>query len=93
MWLAKFIKSLTKNTETQAKPIKKTIKDLDYLDTIWVKEDDIIFEGWVFDFTRRSIIVVYGEDLRDFKFRLEKSQDSTKIEQNGKILYSSKPED
>lgn len=90
MWLTKFIQKLQQKSE----PIKlklKTLKDLDYLDSVWIKEDDEIFEGWVFDFTRRCIIVVYGNELRDFRFRLEKPLDRTEIEQDGKILYCNDP--
>lgn len=90
MWLTKFIQKLQQKSE----PIKiklKTLKDLDYLDSVWIKEDDEIFEGWVFDFTRRCVIVVYGNDLRDFRFRLEKPLDRTEIEQDGKILYCNNP--
>ena len=71
--------------------LEKTLKDLDYLDSVWIKEDGEVFEGWVFDFTRRCIIVVYGNDLRDFRFRLEKPLDRTEIEQDGKILYCNNP--
>ena len=90
MWLTKFIQKLQQKSEP-IKPKLKTVKDLDYLDSVWVKEDSEIFEGWVFDFTRRCIIVVYGNDLRDFRFRLEKPLDRTEIEQDGKILYCNDP--
>ena len=90
MWLTKFIQKLQQKSES-IKPKLKTLKDLDYLDSVWIKEDDEVFEGWVFDFTRRCIIVVYGNDLRDFRFRLEKPLDRTEIEQDGKILYCNNP--
>lgn len=80
-----------KTVEVKNKP-KKTIKDLDYIDTVWVKEDNVIYNGWVFDITRRCIIVVYGPDQRDFRFRVDKAFDKTELEQNNKTLYCNNPE-
>jgi len=92
MWLTKLIQKLQQKSEP-IKPKLKTLKDLDYLDSVWIKEDDEIFEGWVFDFTRRCIIVVYGHDLRDFRFRMEKPFNRTEIQQNDKTLYCNEPEE
>ena len=91
MSLIKFIQKLFLVPETKTKKSLKKIKNLDFLDTIWVKEEDVIFEGWVFDITRRCIIVVYGKDLRDFRFRTEKFLDKTEIIQDDKILYCNEP--
>ena len=82
-----FIKNAS-NKEVQ----QKTIKDLDILDDVWIKDDDVIYNGWVYEITRRCIIVVYGPDQRDFRFRLEKPLNKTEIKQNEKILYCNKPE-
>ena len=92
MWWTKFIQKLFLISETEPKKKEKTLKDLDILDTVWVKEDDTIFEGWIFDITRRCIIVVYGKNLRDFRFRVEKPLNRTEIEQSDKILYCNNPE-
>ena len=91
MCLAKFIESFFNLQNSQIEKPKKTIKDLDILDSVWIKEEGIFFEGWVFDITRRCIIVVYGHNLEDFRFRMEKPFDRTEIEQNGKILYCNEP--
>ena len=69
----------------------KKLKELDVIDSVWVEEDGVIYSGWVMDKTRRSIIVCYGDDLRDFKFRLDKSNDEVTICQNNKILYCNEP--
>lgn len=90
MWLTKFIQKLQQNNEPIRRKLK-TLKDLDYLDSVWIKEDGELFEGWVFDFTRRCVIVVYGNDLRDFRFRLEKPLDRTELEQDDKVLYCNDP--
>lgn len=76
----------------EPKSERKTIKDLDLLDSIWVKDDDIIYSGWIFDITRRSIIVCYGNDLRDYRFRITNLGNNTEITQDNKILYCNKPE-
>ena len=86
MWLTKFIQKLQQKSEP-IKPKLKTVKDLDYLDSIWIKEDGEVFVGWVFDITRRCIIVVYGSDLRDFRFRIDKNMDKTELSQDDKTLY------
>ena len=48
--------------------------------------------GWVYDISRRCITVVYGPDLRDFKFQIPRPLTLTQIEQGNKILYCNKPE-
>lgn len=72
------------------KKVKK-LKELDVFDSVWVKEDDIIYSGWVMDVTRRSIVICYGEDLKDFRFRFDKSEDEITINQNNKVLYCNDP--
>lgn len=69
----------------------RTVKNLDYLDTVWVKDNDTIFEGWVFDITRRGIIIVYGPDSRDFRFIVEKQYNNSEITQGNKTLYCNRP--
>ena len=92
MWWTKFIQKFFLIPEIEIKKKVKTLKDLDFFDSVWIKEDGEIFEGWIFDITRRCVIVSYGKDLRDFRFRIEKPYDRTEIEQSGKILYCNKPE-
>lgn len=93
MSLIKFIQRLFLSSEKETTKPLKIIKDLDYLDPIWVKENGIIFEGWVFDITRRCIIVVYGSDLRDFRFRIDKNMDKTELEQDSRVLYCNEPDE
>ena len=90
MWLIDFILNRKKKEEN---PVNvKTIKDLQLMDDIWVKEDDTIFKGWVWDISRRCIIVVYGEDLRDYRFQIPRPLTSQEIQQDNKILFCNKPE-
>ena len=91
MWLTKLISKVMKNPEPKnVNP--KTIKDLQLMDDIWIKEDDDIYMGWVWDISRRCITVVYGEDIRDYKFQIQKPLNRTSIEQDNKILFCNKPE-
>ena len=80
-----------KNPETKQSKIK-TIKDLQLMDDVWIKEDGEIYSGWVWDISRRCITVIYGEDLRDFRFQIPRPMTNITIEQNNKILYCNKPE-
>lgn len=69
----------------------KTIKQLDCIDTVWIKENDTIYEGWIFDISRRHITVVYDNGEKDYKFQIIKQLNNTQIEQDDKILYCNKP--
>lgn len=71
----------------------KIIKDLDVFDDVWVKDEDEIYYGWIFEITRRHITVVYDNAKRDYKFYIEKQSKQTQIEQDNKILYCNKPKD
>ena len=55
-------------------PSKKTIRQLDLLSDVWVKDGDIVYKGMVWDITRRHITVIYGEDS-SYKFRISKQED------------------
>ena len=70
----------------------KTVKDLQLMDDVWIKEDNEVYMGWVWDISRRCITVVYGEDIRDYKFQIQKPLNRTTIEQDNKILFCNKPE-
>lgn len=90
MCLKKFIEKYKKEEDKKVEP--KTVKDLQLMDDIWVKEDGEIYSGWVWDISRRCITVIYGEDIRDYKFQMQKPLNRTTIEQDNKILFCNKPE-
>ena len=91
MWLTKLISKATKNPEVKTSN-PKTIKDLQLMDDVWIKDDDEVYVGWIWDISRRCITVVYGEGLRDYKFQIQKPLNRTTIEQDNKILFCNKPE-
>ena len=91
MWLTKLISKITKNPEEKISN-PKTVKDLQLMDDIWIKEDGELYTGWIWDISRRCITVVYGEDSRDYKFQIPRPMTATKIEQDNKILFCNKPE-
>lgn len=70
----------------------KTIKDLDVIDDVWIKDGEELFKGWVFERSRRCIYVVYGTDQRDYCFQLPRPLTVDKIEQGDKVLYCNNPE-
>ena len=88
----KFFKSLFGLDTSEANKNKITVKDLQIFDDIWIKDEEEIFKGWIFDISRRCITVVYGEDLRDFKFQIPRPTNVTEIIQGNKILYCNEPE-
>lgn len=90
MCLKKFIEKCKKKEDKKVEP--KTVKDLQLMDDIWVKEDGEIYSGWIWDISRRCITVIYSEDLRDYKFQMQKPLNRTSIEQDNKILFCNKPE-
>ena len=90
MCLKKFIEKYKKEEDKKVEP--KTVKDLQLMDDIWVKEDGEIYSGWVWDISRRCITIIYGEDIRDYKFQMQKPLNRTTIEQDNKILFCNKPE-
>jgi len=71
--------------------IKKTTKDLSLLDDVWVLEEDSIKKGWVWDISRRTITVIYGESLEDYKFQIQKPLTATCLKQDNKILFYEDP--
>ena len=91
MWWTKFIQKFFLIPEILTSEKEKTIKDLDFCDTVWIKDEDGLFEGWVFDITRRCVVVIYDKGWRDFRFRIEKPLNRTEIEQSGKVLYCNEP--
>lgn len=89
--IIQFLKNLTVQTDNCQRKLK-TIKDLQIFDDVWIKEDEDIFKGWIYDISRRCITIVYGEDLRDFKFQIPRPMNVTEIIQGNKILYCNKQE-
>lgn len=87
------MRSLIKPVKKEPIVKKKTVKDLQLFDDIWIKEDDDIYKGWIWDISRRCITVVYGEDLRDFRFQIPKPMTAVMISQDNKILYCNNPKD
>ena len=87
-----FIKKLFNPIQENTSKSLRTIKDLELFDDIWVLDDREVYKGWIYDISRRCITVVYGEDLRDFKFQIPRPLTLTEIEQGDKILYCNEPE-
>lgn len=73
----------------------KTLRDVDFFDTVWVKDKSgIIYEGWIYDKSKKHLIVtVVTEEgqYKDYRFIISKLNKSiSEIEQNHNILYFNK---
>ena len=59
-------------------------------DDVWIKENDLIFEGWVVKKEGGVLFIVYTDSnkkLQEISFKIERPLDRTQIENNNKILY------
>ena len=66
------------------------LANIKQFDDVWVKENDLIFEGWVVKKEGGVLFIVYTDNnkkLQDALFKIERPLDRTQIEDNGKILY------
>lgn len=93
-----FLKKLLKkdkyiNPTTKVESNQRTVKDLEFFDDVWIKDDGVIYRGWIWDISRRCITVVYYGGLRDFKFQIPRPLTLTEIQQDNKVLYCNKPKE
>ena len=88
-----------KNIFKYKEPVKsiplKTLRDVDFFDTVWVKDKSgIVYEGWIYDKTRKHLIVtaITEEGIyKDYRFITNKcNRTVTEIEQNHNVLYFNK---
>jgi hypothetical protein len=86
----KWFKSLF-NSIPEIKQIKEpiTIATVDIFDTVWVKDEDIIIEGWIYDKTKNRFIVVAGNN--EYIFHYKRPYDQQEIVNNQKVLYFNYP--
>lgn len=73
---------------------KKTLAELDFIDTVWVKDKDNLYEGWVFDITKKHIIIVVSlsnGDSLEYRFNKTRPLTQTELVQNDKILFLNEP--
>ena len=69
------------------------LANIKQFDDVWIKENDLIFEGWVVKKEGGVLFIVYTDNnkkLQDALFKIERPLDRTQIEDNGKILYLNK---
>lgn len=71
----------------------KTLKDIDLLDNVWIKDGDSIWSGWIYTKEKDRIIVTYcdlEESLKDI-VALTKDEYATKVTKNNIIIYFNDP--
>ena len=92
MW--KKIKSLfTIKPQTKSKPLK-TIKELDLLDDVWVKDKDgTIFRGWIFHINKHHLIVLVPLETTsiEFRFNITRPLTQTQLIQGNRTLFLNEP--
>ena len=68
------------------------IGNIRIFDDVWIQEDDIIYNGWVFAKSNDYITVIYSKNhnIYDAYFKVERPLDRTKITQNNKTLILNK---
>ena len=90
----KIINAIIPEYKPPEKP-KKTIKDLDFLDTVWILDvDESLLEGWIFDINKKHIIVTVplkDGNFLDFRFNITRPLSQIKLIQNNRVLFVNKP--
>lgn len=94
--MLKKLLDIFKTKDVKNSIILKELKDADLFDTVWiVDKSGTIYEGWIYDKTRKHIIVtvpVEQGEYQDYRFIISKSNRfDTTIEQNHNILHFNKP--
>lgn len=92
-WIIKLLTKIFPKVKEANKEII-TVKNCDILDTVWIKNGDNIYSGFIYSKTRRRILVTYCTDEDQFYdeyFIITNLKDNTKIEKNNLTLYFNKP--
>lgn len=89
------IKNIFKCKEPKKSTPLKTLRDVDFFDTIWLQDKNgAIYEGWVYDKSRKHLIVTVLKEtgeLIDYRFLKHGSLSATQLEQEHRILYFNDP--
>lgn len=86
-WLKKIFNSEISLNQNELKSI--TLNEIDVFDTVWVEDNGIIQEGWIYDKTKRRLVIVVGSN--EYIVHYNRPLTQTKIEFNNKILHLNKP--
>lgn len=88
-------KILSPNTDSRLLSKLKTVQDLEIFDTVWLKSSDgVINKGWIFDLTKKHIIVVIYDkngNSTDYRFNITRPLDQTQLIQNNNVLLFNEP--
>lgn len=79
---------------TQDDIVEKTLKELDFLDDVWIEDQSgKILKGWVFDINKKHIFVTIPieDGYLDYRFVITRPLSQTKLNQNNLILHLNKP--
>lgn len=86
-WLKKIFNS--NDSIQKDHPIDKTLNEIDVFDTVWIKDTNDIYEGWIFEKTKKRLVIVSGS--KEYIVYYTRPLTQTEIKFNNKILYFNKP--
>lgn len=89
--LKKILQLFKRETITKSTPLK-TIRDVDFFDSVKVKDKSgIIYEGWIYEKSKKHLIITCLDengDYKDFRFTINRDVlNNTQLEQNHITLY------
>lgn len=89
------IKGLFENKSKKMEKPLKTLKELDLLDDVWVKDKDgIIYKGWIFHINKHHLIVLVPLEEKmslEFRFNITRPLTQTEIVQGSRTLFLNEP--
>lgn len=86
----KWLKDIFSDKTTYIENIPVTLETVDVFDTVWVKDDDEIRQGWIYEKTKKRFLIVVDED--EYIFHYNRPFNRTEIKYNNKILYLNEPQ-
>ncbi len=84
-----WFKNLFNKEETINQIQPKTINTIEIYDDVWVKEDDILYKGWISNKSNSIIEVVvekYDGTLKEETFHIKRPLTTSILEDDNKIL-------
>lgn len=88
-WLDKIKQWFIGKTVEEVKPIIKTLQNIEIFDTVWVLEDNTLYEGWIFDKTKNILSIIYKGN-EELKVRYNRPLDRSFIEDNSFTIFFNK---
>ena len=88
-WLKNIFRTSKKINKEKSNVIQSiNIGNINIFDDVWIKVNNNIYPGWVFDKIGNNVHIVYFDNncILDAKFKIERPLDRIEITQNNKTL-------